>query len=204
MNRLLAKPFVISALTAVLFLSLGGCSADAPSSRHKPIQPRGLPKTKPDAAAARRIVLSHPKSGERLDLVYYKRGAYDPAAMDSINRLFRDRRAGEIGEIDPELIDFMVDIRTRLGLPATVEFEILSGYRSPQTNAALARSNGKVATDSLHMRGYAVDFRAKGVHGGAIAEIAKTMQRGGVSFYPDDNHVHVDIGNIRTWKTSAK
>ncbi len=115
--------------------------------------------------------------------------------------MFRDRQTNETAKIDPELIDYLVDIRTRLGLPPTVVFEILSGYRSRDTNEKLRDSSGQVAKESLHMHGWAVDFRIKGVNGKAIAEIAKTMQRGGVSYYPSSNHVHVDLGNIRTWAT---
>lgn len=161
----------------------------------------GLSKTHPDSLAARRIVFLHPESGDRLDVVYYHDGHYDPKALHKIDVLFRDRHEDVAGTIDPELIDYLVDIRTRLGLPPTVVFEILSGYRTPETNARLARHNKNVATESLHMHGWAVDFRVPNVNGRAICEIAKTMQRGGVSFYPRDNHVHVDLGNIRTWKT---
>jgi uncharacterized protein YcbK (DUF882 family) len=124
-------------------------------------------------------------------------------AMDQIDRLMRDRHANVVGKIDPELIDYLVDIRTRLGLPQTVVFQILSGYRTPETNARLSISNGNVAKESLHMHGWAVDFRIEGVNGKAICAIAETMQRGGVAYYPEDNHVHVDLGNIRTWHAHA-
>jgi uncharacterized protein YcbK (DUF882 family) len=116
----------------------------------------------------------------------------------------RDRHAGVVGKIDPELVDYLVDIRKRLDLPQTVPFQILSGYRTPETNARLAITNGNVAKESLHMRGWAVDFRIDGVSGKAICEIAKTMQRGGVAYYPEDNHVHVDLGNIRTWHEAKR
>lgn len=160
----------------------------------------GLPKTRPDPLTERRIILLHPQSRERLDIVYARNGQYDKSALKKIDRLFRDRHSGVAGTIDPELIDYLIDIRTRLGLPPTVTFEILSGYRTRKTNKRLAKNNGNVATESLHMHGWAVDFRIPDVDGRAISEIAKTMQRGGVAYYPNDNHVHVDLGNIRTWK----
>lgn len=183
-------------LFVVLFLAAcGGGSVPA----GKLVRQYGGPKTRPDKVSERTIILSYPYTNEKLNLRYYHDGAYDPDAMAAINRLFRDRHNGKIGKIDPELIDFLVDIRTRLALPPVVVFEILSGYRSPETNAELSRRNNHVAKDSLHITGWAVDFRAVGVNGAAIAEVAKTMQRGGVSYYPADNHVHVDLGNIRTW-----
>ena len=167
----------------------------------KLVKQYGGEKTKPDKAAAKSIVLSHPKSGEKVNVTYYVNGQYDPAAMKAIDTIFRDRNVDKVGKIDPELIDYLVDIRTRLGLPPTVVFEILSGYRSSETNENLRAKNGQAAKESLHVHGWAVDFRVKSVNGNAMAEIAKTMQRGGVSYYPSSNHVHVDLGNIRTWAT---
>jgi uncharacterized protein YcbK (DUF882 family) len=159
----------------------------------------GLEKTRPDPLAARRIVFLEPHSGERLDTVYYHDGGYDRNELRKINYLFRDRHANVVGDIDPELIDYLVDIRTRFNLPSSVTFEILNGYRTRATNAMMSRTNKNVAIESLHIHGWAVDFRIPGVDGRAICEIAKTMQRGGVAFYPGSNHVHVDLGNIRTW-----
>ncbi len=183
-------------LVALIVILLAACGG----ARHADLIGTGLPKTAPDPIAERHIVLLQPESGERLDITYFFNNHYDAKAMRRINYLFRDRHANVIGDIDPELIDYLVDIRTRLGLPPTVVFEILSGYRTPETNAILSRHNGNVAIESLHMRGWAVDFRIAGVDGRAIAAIAKTMQRGGVAFYPKSNHVHVDLGNIRTWQ----
>jgi uncharacterized protein YcbK (DUF882 family) len=159
----------------------------------------GMSKTRPDPINERSILLSNPESGEHVAVVYFHDGRYDQAALRRINYLFRDRHAGVVGKIDPELIDFLVDIRTRLDLPPSVTFEILSGYRTRESNIILARHNDNVATSSLHCYGWAVDFRIPGVDGRAIAAIAKTMQRGAAVFYPGSNHVHVDIGNIRQW-----
>ncbi|MFY9288994.1 MAG: DUF882 domain-containing protein, partial [Alphaproteobacteria bacterium] len=142
----------------------------------------------------------HPKSGEKLDVIYFHDGRYDTSALQKIDHLFRDRRSNVAGKIDPELIDYMLDIRTRFGLPPSVPFEILDGYRTRESNRVMSKSNKNVALESFHIHGWAVDFRIQGVDGKAICEIAKTMQRGGVAFYPADNHVHVDLGNIRTWK----
>jgi uncharacterized protein YcbK (DUF882 family) len=182
-------------------LMLSGCLGGGSPMTGKLVKQHGGEKTRPDKVLTRSIILSYPQAHERLNLTYYKNGGYDPDAMRAIDKLFRDRHVDKVGKIDPELIDYMVDIRTRLGLPPTVVFEILSGYRASETNEKLRSSNGQVAKESLHMHGWAVDFRIKNVNGKAIAEIAKTMQRGGVSFYPSSNHVHVDLGNIRTWAT---
>ncbi|MDR3450996.1 MAG: DUF882 domain-containing protein [Alphaproteobacteria bacterium] len=186
-------------LAALVLVALAACGNLGGPGYHN-VTGRGLEKTQPDTVAERRIVLVYPYAHEKLDLVYFHDGNYDKSAMRKINYLMRDRHVNVTGVIDPELIDYMVDIRTRLGLPASVPFEILSGYRTPETNARLATINGNVAKESLHMHGWAVDFRIEHVYGQAICDIAETMQRGGVAFYPKDNHVHVDLGNIRTWK----
>jgi uncharacterized protein YcbK (DUF882 family) len=198
----------------VMLFAITACSHGGPggwssgwSGRSSP-EPQGsafsaaykLDKTQPDPTPARRIVMLYPESGERLDVVYFHDGHYDPKAMHKIDYLFRDRHAHVVGHIDPELIDYLVDLRTRFNLPPTVTFEILNGYRTRATNERMARHNKNVALESTHMRGWAVDFRIPGVNGAAICEIAKTMQRGGAAYYPKSNHVHIDLSNIRTWK----
>ena len=188
-------------LFSVLFFLSGCLGAGDSRTTGKLVKQYGGEKTKPDKVAQRSVILVHPASGERLNLTYYANGRYDPEAMKKIEHLFRDRNVNKVGTIDPELIDYMLDIRARLGLPPSVVFEVLSGYRSPETNEKLREKNGQAAKESLHVRGWAVDFRIRGVSGKAISEIAKTMQRGGVSYYPSSNHVHVDMGNIRTWAT---
>lgn len=187
----------LSAILCLFFIM--SCAGNTGHAPRGDLIGRGMPKTRPDALSERLISFVHPESGERLNVVYFHDGHYDPAALHKIDVLFRDRRAGVVAKIDPELIDFLVDIRTRLDLPPSVTFEILSGYRTPESNIILARHNSNVAIESLHTRGWAVDFRIQGVDGRAIAAVAKTMERGAAVFYPGSNHVHVDIGNIRTW-----
>ncbi len=189
-------------LVLLSLLVLAACGSKEPSSRsyHDTIAGRGMSKTHPDRDPVRRIILVHPYSKESVNVVYFHDGSYDRTAMKKIEKLMRDRHDNVAGAIDPELVDYLVDIRKRLGLPDSVPFQILSGYRSRRTNAKLALTNGNVAKESLHLHGWAVDFRIDGVNGRAICEIAKTMQRGGVAYYPGDNHLHVDLGNIRTWR----
>lgn len=188
-------------LVLLMICALGACGGSTSGkSSFRQVSGKGLAKTQPDRDPVRRIVMVYPYTKEQIDVVYFHDGDYDRDAMRKIERLMRDRHDNIAGDIDPELVDYMVDIRKRLGLPATVPFQILSGFRTRDTNEHLAASNGNVAKGSLHMHGWAVDFRIPGVNGKAICEIAKTMQRGGVAYYPEDNHVHVDLGNIRTWK----
>jgi len=179
-------------LALPLALVLAGCAARAPDFEVPDLPP--LPEV-------RRVVLVHPPSGERVDVVYHHSGRYDPAAMREIGRLLRDRNTGETVPIDPLLMDFLFDLISRTGLPPSTEVHISSGYRSPQSNARLVSQNAGAARESFHMQGKAIDFRIPILPGAALAEIAKTMQRGGAAFYPSSGHTHIDTGPVRTWRT---
>lgn len=194
------RKFLSVFLTGFLLIGLAACSGPRePLYAGTLVKQYGGEKTKPDVLGRRTILFSSPASGETLSATYVVEGRYDSNVLHRIDIFFRDRRNGQIFAIEPELIDFLVDVRTRLGLPASAVFEILSGYRAPETNGALRREEKPAARNSLHLQGRAVDFRIKNVDGRAVAEIAKTMQRGGVSYYSGSNHVHIDVGTIRSW-----
>lgn len=180
-----------------LLMLCAACSGGAPGGRV------ATPSRVFNDAPARQIVLVH-RSGEKLDVTYWRRGSgYDGKAMDAISRMLRDRKADQTARIAPELVDYMAALIYRLGLPPETAIEVLSGYRSPSTNAALARGNGRVARESWHMNGMAVDIRIPGLTGRATAEIAKTLQRGGAAWYDDSDHIHLDVGPIRTWNAQT-
>ncbi|ACJ00293.1 YcbK family protein [Rhodospirillum centenum] len=188
-----ARRLILSACLAAPALALlSGCAA-------RPPEPP--PPELPPLPGLRRVVLVHRQSGERADVIYFHNGGYDPRAMESVNLLLRDRNTGEKAPIDPALMDFLFDLFYRTGLPPTTEVQVLSGYRSPQTNAKLVKANSQAARESFHMQGKALDFRVPALPGPALAEIAKTMQRGGAAFYPGTGHIHIDTGPVRTWKT---
>lgn len=178
---------------AGLGVGLAGCAARPPL----PPEPPPLPAL-PDV---RRVVLVHPPSNERLDTIYFHNGTYDDRAMEKVRLMLRDRNTGASRAIDPLLLDFVYDLLFRTGLPPTTEVAVLSGYRSPETNARLIRDGRPAARESFHLQGKALDFRLASLPGPAMAEIAKTMQRGGAAFYPSTNHTHIDTGPVRTWRT---
>lgn len=148
-------------------------------------------------SAPRVLRFSHLHTGERLSVEYTQGGAYLPDALAAVNHLLRDFRNGAVGAIDPALLDLLHTLGETTG--TRQPFEIISGYRSPATNAMLhARSNG-VATQSLHMRGQAIDIRLADVPLAALRDAARGLGRGGVGYYPGSNFVHVDTGRVRTW-----
>ncbi len=156
-------------------------------------QPTGL------GDGPRSVVLNHP-SGETVAVTYWRPGGgYDADALREISVLFRDRRSGETIPVDPALIDTLVELRQRTGAPPEAPIRLTSGYRSPASNALLARTNANVADNSYHMRGQAADFSIPGVSPARLAEEAAAMRRGGYAMYPSTGHVHVDTGPFRTW-----
>jgi uncharacterized protein YcbK (DUF882 family) len=147
-----------------------------------------------------RIVLWNKPSGEKIDVVYRHDGQYDKEAFGKIDYIFRDRHTGEEHGVDPGLVELIAGLRDRMAMAPDTQIEILSGYRSPETNKKLARTNRYVAKQSYHMKGQAADIRIPGMNSRAMELVAKTVQRGGVAIYPDSGHVHVDVGPVRGWE----
>lgn len=151
-------------------------------------------------AGTQSIVMWHKPSGERISVTYRSGGRYNSAAFDKIDNLFRDRRNGDEYAIDPALIDVIADLRDKMMMAVDTPIELTSGYRSTESNSALARSNRNVARNSYHTKGQAADIRIPGMIPSVLELVAKTMQRGGVALYPDSGHVHVDVGPVRGWE----
>jgi uncharacterized protein YcbK (DUF882 family) len=99
--------------------------------------------------------------------------------------------------MDTRLLDLLFDLSGQLETRAP--FQVISGYRSPATNAALADASTGVARRSLHMEGKAIDIAIEGLATSTIQQAALAMARGGVGHYPDPGFVHVDVGRVRRW-----
>lgn len=155
------------------------------------------------AEAARRLIrprgiaFRNLHTGEALDALYWADGRYLPDALQRIEWLLRDHRTDEVHPIDPRLLDLLVDLQARLHTRAP--FEVLSAYRSPQTNAMLASLSDGVAQNSLHMEGKAVDIRVPGRRLKQVRSAAMALRGGGVGYYPHSDFVHIDTGRIRHW-----
>ena len=143
------------------------------------------------------LSFSHLHTGERLELEYFSAGAYLPDALGALNHLLRDFRTGDVGAIDPALLDLLHTLRERTG--TRQPFQIISGYRSPATNQMLHERSSGVATKSLHMSGQAIDIRLADVPLARLRDTALALRSGGVGFYPGSDFVHVDTGRVRAW-----
>jgi uncharacterized protein YcbK (DUF882 family) len=136
-------------------------------------------------------------TGESLKTAFRADGDYVPEAMARINQVLRDHRSGEVGPIDPRLLDLLYVLRRKVDSRET--FHVISGYRSPATNDKLRRSGRGVAKNSFHTKGMAIDVRLPGRHLADLRKAALTLRRGGVGYYPNSNFVHVDTGPVRRW-----
>jgi uncharacterized protein YcbK (DUF882 family) len=146
---------------------------------------------------ARSLSFVHTHTLERLSATYFASGSYDLDSLAALSRFLRDHRTGDIHPIDPPLFDMLFDLRAAVG--GEGPFQVISGFRSPRTNAELrARSRG-VAAGSLHVAGKAIDVRLAGIDCTALRDAAIRLQRGGVGCYASSDFVHLDTGRFRTW-----
>jgi uncharacterized protein YcbK (DUF882 family) len=146
----------------------------------------------------RTLSLHHLHTDERISVAYRIGDNYQRSALKRLNYFLRDFRTGDEAAIDPRLFDLLHDVKLRLGHDDGT-FEIISGYRSPRTNAMLRRTSSGVARQSLHMTGQALDVRLTEMPTRNIRDAALTLSRGGVGYYPRSDFVHLDTGRVRRW-----
>jgi uncharacterized protein YcbK (DUF882 family) len=146
----------------------------------------------------RSLSLLNTHTGERLkEVVYWEKGDYILDALENLNHVLRDHRTNQVHPIDPMTLDLMAAISRKVG--AKQPFEIISGYRSPQTNKSLSKQSRGVAKNSYHMQGKAVDLRLPGVPLKAVRKAALELRMGGVGYYAKSDFVHIDSGKVRSW-----
>ncbi|MGE5548628.1 MAG: YcbK family protein [Solirubrobacterales bacterium] len=149
------------------------------------------------AMPERALNLYNIHTGEWLKTVYWSNGKYLPKSLTQVNRFLRDHRSGDVHPIDPQLVDLMMAVHRKFGNKGALH--IISGYRSPATNAMLEAASDGVAHQSLHMAGRAVDIRVPGTSVKTVGRAARSLKAGGVGTYPSSNFVHIDTGRVRTW-----
>ena len=147
---------------------------------------------------ARWLAFESAWTGEKLKVTYYENGRYVEGALHALDRLMRDARNNMVTEMDPRLYDLLFDLN-RL-MESSNPFTLISGYRSPATNAMLAARSRAVAKNSFHLRGWAADVRLQGRDLRQLALGAISLHRGGVGMYSrKSNFIHVDTGPVRRW-----
>jgi uncharacterized protein YcbK (DUF882 family) len=145
----------------------------------------------------RSVAFHHLHTGEQLKVDYWVNGRYQRDALRAVNHVLRDYRTDQLHPIEPALLDLLDALRHRLGTSAP--FEVISGYRSPETNELLREEGAGVAKASYHLQGKAIDIRMPGRPLRSLKRAALAMRRGGVGYYPHSDFVHVDVGPVRHW-----
>ncbi|MGV8898566.1 MAG: DUF882 domain-containing protein [Burkholderiaceae bacterium] len=176
--------------TFMKFGALAAAAGLSPLSAHAALRGAMTPE--------RSLAFYNTHTGESLQTVYWAEGSYIPQALTDINQVLRDHRNNAIKEMSPALLDFLYSINN--AVDARQPFHIISGYRSPATNAMLAARSGGVAKHSMHLDGKAIDIRVPGRDLSQIHRVALLQQSGGVGYYPGSDFVHVDVGRVRQWR----
>jgi uncharacterized protein YcbK (DUF882 family) len=149
------------------------------------------------AGDIRRISMYSGRTGESVNTIYWLEGKYIPEVLKEINFFMRDFRTGDAIKMDPNNLDIMAAAHRLMDV--SEPYMLLSGYRSPKTNAMLRSQSGGVAKNSLHLVGQAADLRLKSRSVGQMAKAAESCNSGGVGRYSRSNFVHMDCGAVRHW-----
>jgi uncharacterized protein YcbK (DUF882 family) len=182
-SRAVASPLLAVVLSAAGLMSLG-------------INPTQ------DAIAqggTRTLTIYHSHTREQETITYKRFGSYDSAGLQRLNWMLRDWRRDEPTRMDPLLFDILWEAYRSSGSSAPIH--VVSGYRSPGTNAMLRRRSRGVAKNSQHTAGKAIDFHLADVSMSTVRDIGIRLQNGGVGYYPRANTpwVHLDTGGVRHW-----
>ncbi len=160
-----------------------------------------MPAIRPARAAirvrVRKLDFYNIHTGESLSAVYWERGRYLHDSLAEIDYVLRDFRTNEVRAIDPNLLNLVHRLRLLMGYEHPIH--VISGYRSPATNAMLARRSKRVAKNSYHIRGKAIDIRLPGHRLTDVRNAALVLAGGGVGYYPESDFVHMDTGPVRHW-----
>src|SRR5437773_11379735 len=169
-----------------LFLSVIAGTAALPNML------RALPLPPPQP---HRLNLANPHTGETFSGIYRDDNGPIAGVMDELSVFLRDFHSGEKIAIDVGVLDFLSNVMQAVG---QAKATILSAYRTPETNAMLARSHFGVAENSQHIYGHALDVRLD-TRNEAAVQAARTLQSGGGGWDPHSGVFHIDTGPGRDW-----
>lgn len=188
-----APPATIGRRALLGLAGFAAFAAVAPAEAATPRQSAAQAQTV--RPGGRRLMLNSVNTGERFNGVVWANGRFNPASVTLLNRIMRDPRSGAMMRCDVRLYDLLARLQGRIRQP----FYLVSGYRSRQTNFAMARASSNVARNSFHTRGMAADIYVQGMAPETLARHAREIGAGGVGLYEGSNFIHVDTGPARSW-----
>ncbi len=145
----------------------------------------------------RKLSFYNRHTSEKHTAEFWYRGYYQHDALQEFNRILRDHRQDIIAPMDKKIFELLFQLQT--SLENSSEIHIISGFRSPKTNAMLAAKTSGVAKKSYHTRAMAIDIAIPGVNLSDLYSAAKSLKLGGVGYYPRSGFIHLDTGRIRSW-----
>lgn len=156
------------------------------------------PSVPQPAEKPQRLFIKNQRTGEVFNDIYKQGHMIFDDALAEMDHLMRDWRREEVMQIDRDLIDLLAAVQNEVGFAEPIT--VISGYRSRSTNEMLRKKIRKVAKNSYHIRGMAVDLRVDGVPTSVLRQIAMHHKIGGVGYYPGQRFIHLDTGPIRSWR----
>jgi uncharacterized protein YcbK (DUF882 family) len=171
--------------------------AEPPRPQAEPTVEKAAAPTPRDAPPVRELSFYSIHTDETMTAAYRQDGRLLPDGVAQLDYVLRDYRTGEVRPIAPALLDLVHELKQALDYRQPIG--VISGYRSPETNAMLAARSKDVAKNSYHLRGMAVDIRMPGRPLTELRDAALRLRRGGVGYYPESDFVHVDVGPVRSW-----
>jgi uncharacterized protein YcbK (DUF882 family) len=139
------------------------------------------------------------QGGEIIDVIYRVGDTYIPEALDRLSLFLRDSHNDEVKSYNPRTFDVLHTMLAKLDRSSSV-IQILSGYRTKETNDALRESGTTNAAEhSQHIEANALDLRVPGIPAVELRDAALSLGAGGVGYYPRGQFIHVDTGPVREW-----
>lgn len=164
--------------------ALGGLSASPgfalPFLRRTPAQ---------EAVPPRSLVMVNQQTDEVFNEVYFNGEAYLQESLDRFAHFARDLRNGEVGEMDPYLLDLASDVQSLIG--ANEPLILTHGFRSSSANVR------RGARNSRHLHGQALDIAHHRLRPRDLYQLADSLGRGGLGRY--GTFIHIDTGPTRRW-----
>jgi uncharacterized protein YcbK (DUF882 family) len=144
------------------------------------------------------LELHNTHTNETLRVTFRDASGFVPAALEQLEKILGDHRSGEHHAMDPQLYVLLVDLAAAAGVEP--RYQIISGFRSSETNEKLRSNGGGQAKNSQHIQGKAIDVRLNGVSTARLRDLALELKRGGVGYYLKSDFVHVDTARVRYWE----
>ena len=190
------QPAHAAVMTLAALVILVALSVAPPEAR---AEPSSTTVEKPAGGARNWLDLHNTHTGETLKITFRdEKGAFIPDALQKLNAILADHRSHEQTSMDPQLFVLLADLAASAGVEP--HYEIISGYRSSETNEKLRTSGGGQAKNSQHIQGKAIDVRLQGIPTLRLRDVARDLKRGGVGYYRKSDFVHVDTARVRYWE----